>query len=152
MILILATVFVLIGIIYEDLKYRFVRLTYYMALLGLLVIQRLQDVVLEQFFIFTGMNIVYILFLLASCLLYIYSKYKSVSLLKNYLGVGDVLFLIAIATWFEPVVFFLFNSISFLIALLAGRLFENRINDCVSIPLAGVQSICFLPLFIYHAK
>lgn len=140
-------VFVLIIISLEDFKYRTVRLLLFPLLLVLLITS-MKEISLSNVLL----NIAYLLFLTGIGATYLFIKYKTWVLLTNSIGVGDVLFLLVLSCWFSPVDYILFNSISFTVALVLHFIL-NRVSASYrvynSIPLAGVQSICFLIVFIF---
>lgn len=139
-------VFVLIIISFEDFKYRSVRL-FLFPLLLVLLITSMNEISLSNVLI----NMAYLLFLTGIATLYLFIKYKSCTLFANSIGAGDILFLLVLSCWFYPVDYILFNSISFIIALVLHFIL-NKVSSsyrmCNSIPLAGIQSICFLIVFI----
>lgn len=145
------TIVILIGIIYEDFRYRLVKILLYFLLLFFLVFQRLNELSTIDFLVFTAINLVYILLLLSICFGFIYFKYKTTKIIDKFFGLGDVLFLAAIATWFDPIVFVFFNTLSFALALALHFLLKNFsfYRHIQSVPLAGMQSLFFVPVFIY---
>lgn len=80
---------------------------------------------------------------------YIRLKYGSQRKVNEYIGIGDLLFLIAVAPLFTINNFLFFCIITFIATLifhfLTYKIFKNK-----NIPLAGYQSlllICFLPIY-----
>ena len=81
---------------------------------------------------------------------------KWINIIDTYLGLGDILFFIALTTAFAPVQFIVFYSASLFITLcgvLTGRLLSKRTNP--EIPLAGsmaaVLMICIVAIaFVHH--
>jgi hypothetical protein len=152
MLLKVLTIVVLIGIIYEDFKYRLVKVVSYLLLLVFLVVLRVNELPFSDLLISAGINVLYLLLMLSICVGYIYVKFRSFKLVNQFFGLGDVLFLIAISMWFDPVVFVFFNTASFMVALILHFIFRNIPSyNNKSVPLAGMQSLCFIPVFIYSA-
>jgi hypothetical protein len=150
MLLKIFTIVVLIGIIYEDFRYRLVKVFLYLLLLFVLVAQRVSEISITDYLVFAGINLAYILLLLGICFGFIYFKYGTMKIIDNFFGIGDVFFLISIATWFDPITFVFFNTISFAVALIAHFALKNFpfYQHKHSVPLAGMQSLCFVPVFI----
>jgi hypothetical protein len=154
MLLKVLTIVVLFGIIYEDFKYRLVKVFLYLLLFIFLILLRFNELQTVDFFIFLGVNLLYILLLLIISFTYTYYKYGTLKLINHSFGIGDVFFLIAIATWFDPILFVFFNTVSFAIALTLHFLLRNLpfYNNVKSVPLAGMQGLCFIPVFMYTAS
>lgn len=148
----LFTVAVLSLIIYEDFRYRLVRVIFYLLILGLLFFQQSDKKVFELVLIHWLLNIGYILMLGSITMLYFYLKLRTLNILK-FIGVGDILFLVAVASWFDPVEFIFFNTISLLVALAGHAILRKKriYGQFETVPLAGIQSLCFIPLFLYTA-
>lgn len=140
----------LICIAYEDFKHRLVKLIYYILFTVVLLILRFEIISLEDFFIFFGMNLAYLLLLLSMSLLTLYLFYRKVTNPLAYIGLGDLILLFTFCLWFETINFVIFNTISLIIALVVHASLSrfNFYNKHKTIPLAGIQSICFFGVFI----
>lgn len=137
------TILILLGICYEDFRYRLVRLWLYLLLLLVTLIQRSEEFS-AQFFVFVGINLMYIALMLAVLSLYLYFKHGRFRNLVLFMGVGDILLLFILAFWFETVEFVIFNTISFTIALVVNVVLVRfpAYAHHKTVPLAGVQSLC----------
>ena len=145
------TMLVLLGITYEDVRYRLVRFVLYLILVTLVLIQRFQYVSLNEFLDYSGINLIYIVLLLAAISIYLYVKYGRFQNLMLFFGVGDILLWIILACWFDTVEFIIFNSISLIVALLLHVVLTkfSFYKAQKTVPLAGFQSLCFLVVFIF---
>lgn len=90
-----------------------------------------------------GYGIAFLTFQLAILWIWFSIKNKAlINLTSNYLGWGDILFLVAIAFYLSPVNYIVFYVISLIIVLLytlITGLFSNKQNHS-HIPLAGLQA------------
>jgi hypothetical protein len=139
----------LLLIIYEDFRYRAVKVIYYVLLLGALAFQQWYEVGPEMLVIQAFLNVLYIALLLIFAALYFYIKNRRFELFQ-YIGPGDLLFLGALACWFDPVGFVWFNTASLIVSLLLHMLFKRlkQYPHPDTVPLAGMQALCFVPVFI----
>ena len=140
---------VLAGIVYEDFKFRRVRFAYFIILVPLLYFQNYLPA--EEQWPDIGINLLYLSVLMLSVAGFGYFKTGTVRSFSSMIGLGDILLLLSLTVWLNPVMMIIFNSVSFMIALLLhlllGRFaFYTKFN---TIPLAGMQGICFLPVFLY---
>jgi hypothetical protein len=143
---------VLLAIMYEDFRHRAVRFLFFPLLCGFLIVSRLKKISIEVFLTYFAINIAYIFFFLGVGFLYLWIKKRKIeNPFNQYLGWGDVFFLLAISCWFEPVNFMFFNVISLWVALffhIIRKRFLKFRSLAETIPLAGVQCICFLIVFM----
>ncbi len=78
---------------------------------------------------------------------FIIKKRKFIKLVDNYIGLGDILFLVVIAIYFTPFIFVFFFIFSMLLTLLifgAIHIFKNL--EFSTIPLAGLIAIYMIPV------
>lgn len=141
----LLTLLVLFFIIFDDLKSRSVRVVFFPLLAILLYVTRSFEERPVEILYDLAINLLYLSFLCVTCLLYLRIRYGKI-LFFQYLGIGDIFFLLCVAIWFDPVYFILFNTASFLVSALL-HLVISRISSAYkrinTIPLAGYQSFCF---------
>ncbi|MGH1338878.1 MAG: prepilin peptidase [Aureispira sp.] len=71
-----------------------------------------------------------------------------INITKQYLGLGDVLFFLALTPLFAPLQFCCFFLASLLLILLLASLYHWFVKPLKTIPLAGAMSCCWL---IYRA-
>jgi hypothetical protein len=135
---------------YEDFAHRAVRLIWYLLLPVALLPLRFSHVTLEEFGISTLMNIVYMVLLLAVAFGVLYMRNKRLVAPLSTIGLGDILFFAILAMWFDTPDFIIFTSLSFIVALVGHTLLRKfsfyRRHETV--PLAGMQSLCFLVIFL----
>lgn len=146
----LLVTFLLVCIAYEDFKHRLVKLIYYILLGVVLLFFRIDSISLEDFFIHFGMNLAYLFLLLSMSLLSVYFFYKKVASPLAYIGLGDLILLFTFCLWFDTIQFVIFNTLSLILALAIHVLLTkfNFYRRHRTIPLAGIQCICFLGVFI----
>jgi hypothetical protein len=97
-----------------------------------------------------GYNLVFLIIVFSSLTLYFSVKNgRIVSLNKDYLGLGDILFLVAISAIFSPFNFCLFVVFSSMLVLIIALIYPSWRNN---IPLAGLQALflCLILLFDQH--
>ena len=144
----------LAAIAYEDFRLRRVRLIFYLMLFVFVFVYRIQTDALDSILLFLCLNLTYLSLLLFVCACYVYLKTGSFRGLGSYIGAGDILFLIALTGWFELIQYILFNVISFIVALVTHTVFKrfSFYNDLATIPLAGIQSVCFLVVVVFNIR
>jgi hypothetical protein len=140
----------LICIAYEDFKHRMVKLIYYLLLIVALLFIRFETIQSEDFFIHFGMNLAYLLLLLSTSLLTLYLFRRKVSNPLIYIGLGDLILLFTFCLWFDLLNFLIFNTISLILALLIHVVLSRYpfYSKHGTIPLAGIQCLCFFLVFI----
>jgi hypothetical protein len=98
------------------------------------------------------LNVTYITLLGGGCIIYVFLKHRTSRAVKEYLGGGDLLLWVCFALWFVPFQFMVFSTLSFIAAFLLHAVFRASISAyriADSIPLAGMQSIFFIPILFY---
>ena len=137
-------------IYYQDMRYRAVSWISFPLLGLLLFFQKQWYVGVIDSLVDCGYGLLF--FAVQLFLLWAYFAIKNkkpIDITKEYLGLGDVLFLLAIAFYFSPVNYVLFYIGSLIIVLiyaLLQQLWLKREN--LQIPLAGLQALLFGLLFI----
>jgi hypothetical protein len=139
----------LIGIIWQDYKFRAVYWWFFLLLLIALGALKSIVVGLEAMTVDFGYNLIFlsVQFLLLSVYFCIKEK-KIVNIFNGFFGLGDLFFLIGIAAYFSPLNYLAFYMISlfFVVVLnLAKGLFSTR---TLKIPLAGEQSILLIVMLL----
>ena len=144
---------ILLGVIFiQDLKYRGIYWFLPFLLFGLLAYLNyikfglvIAEIVLYNLAIIS----------LFTCLLLLYFLFRygkeGLTNLKSQLGLGDVLFVLAITPLFIPQNFILFLTLSFAFALLIGGLMI-LIKKWKTIPLCGLQSLCLISLYLINSN
>lgn len=112
----------------------------------LLGIQNVSYLVLIKNFL---INLLFILIQLILLFFYFVIKNKKIiKIINNYIGLGDILFLISICILFSPINFFLFYLFSLILILFISFITKYFIkNVSTMIPLAGYMA-CFLILIL----
>ncbi len=140
-------IILLVVIIFQDMKYRAV----YWLLFPLLfacntIITYLtadKQVLQLNFVVNLGIIISHMLILT----LYFSVKTKGlVNIINNYIGLGDMLMLIACTVIFSPLAYIIFILISLIFSLLFALLSTKTGTEKKTIPLAGIMSTVFLPV------
>ena len=138
----LAIVCALLFIVYEDFRYRAIHWAWLVVLVGGILASYQLD--------FFSVAINLLLFCIQLLVLTIYFSLKHgrlVSLPKEHLGWGDILFYIPLAMVFSPENLIVFCVLSFSITILSFGLYQiAKKQQTPTIPLAGCLSI-FLLLF-----
>jgi hypothetical protein len=83
---------------------------------------------------------------------YFMIKHKRwVNITNDYLGWGDVLFLLAILPFFSPVAYLIFYLASLILTIIIVLLYRSICkNELKYIPLAGIQSVILIVVLTYH--
>lgn len=129
-------------IFYQDMKYRAVYWVCFPILAALLFVVKYQYTGIEQTLTDAGFTLSFLLIQFAILWGYFSLKHKkAVNLTKDYLGWGDVLFLITIVCYLSPANYVLFY-VGSLILVLFYVITANLLNSKASpqIPLAGLQA------------
>lgn len=148
----LAIVALLACIVYEDFRFRWVRVIYYLLVLILLAVFRTNNMIVDTLLVYAGFNLLYLIVLFGLAYLYFYFKNGIVINTRNYIGAGDLIFLLAMAIWFDPFAFIIFNTISLWAAMIFHMILKrfSRSYQSELVPLAGMQSVCFLFVFLFN--
>ena len=140
----------LLLIMFQDLRYRAVYWICFPILAGLLFYDKQRYIGMQDTLIDAGYNSVF--FGLQLLLLWIYffmKQQEPVNIFKQHLGLGDVLFLLAVGFYFSPLNYVLFYIVSLTLvlvyALVQLYLFKRR---KLQIPLAGLQAIFLMPVLV----
>lgn len=106
-----------------------------------------RDTMTELFLVSVLLNISFVLFLLI--IVFLYSRFKLKTSVKNTFGMGDALLFIALA--------FTFSTVSFLIIFVGALLFSlilhmilNKKKEANTVPLAGYMCLFFILTFICY--
>lgn len=104
---------------------------------------------LNHVFTHLGMNLLFLMVQFFVVSLYFSLKERRfVNILKAYLGLGDVLFLVSIAALFSPFNFILFYLISIVLVAAIHLLVSLFTQVNPKIPLAGMQAIMLIVVLI----
>jgi hypothetical protein len=132
-------------IFYQDLKYRAVYWICFPVLAGCLFFLKQREAGLADSLADSAWSISF--FAVQLLLLWGYfsiKNKKAINLTSNYLGLGDVLFLIAVAFYLSPVSYILFYVGSLILVLIYTLLQRGLAkNSNPQIPLAGLQALLF---------
>jgi hypothetical protein len=148
-ILFFLSVFCLGYIAFQDFKYRAVYwflfpglslLLYYMKYPKAGNLLTLQDAIYALSFLAVQLIILFLYFTV--------KNRKAVNILKSHLGLGDVLFLVAISFYLSPVNYLLFYVFSLLLIIIYVLMLNLTRKKMEQIPLAGLQAIFFTLLLV----
>ena len=141
---------ILLVLVYQDFKSRAISWFLIPLLLIVGVINALMTINIEEFTIFSGVNLLLVLVNLLGVTLIISLKERKIkNIINTYLGLGDVLFFIVLTTLFSPINFVVFfiGSI-FLITLIYGGVILFRKQQNTLIPLAGAMSLVLIAVLL----
>lgn len=141
--LLLLAVFSLI--FFQDYKDRTVYWFLYPIIGILVLILQIQIIPIDIALINSGFNLSFVIFLLVFCYLYARIKLKK-SLLQSVLGLGDVLFFIAIAFSFSIVSFLVLFVFSLIFSLVLHMALQYKQTE-QTVPLAGYMSLFFAVVY-----
>lgn len=152
MLLLQLLVLVCLGsICYQDIRYRAVYWVCFPILSILLFYLKQDHTGIKDALIESGYT--FLFFGIQLLLLWTYFSFKHrkpVNITTNYLGLGDILFLIAIAFYLSPVNYIIFYVASLIIVLiytLIQRVLSQK--DNTEIPLAGLQALLLGLILIF---
>lgn len=136
-------IFVLIMIVYQDLRFQAVSWIFFVIGFALTLIMSIKENYLTDLLVNSTINSLFILFQLSIIYLFTWIKFKKRSnIFKSVFGLGDFLFLIMIIPLFSPlnfVVFFITSAIFTLFVYFI--LYWIKIYNKQRVPLAGLQSL-----------
>jgi len=134
----------LLAITFQDFRERKV---YLFLLIGLAIVMTLFYYLKSDTQLYVSnisMNLTVLLVLMG--ILFLYSKFKLKQRLDTALGLGDILFFIAIAISFPIATFLVLFSCSLLFGLILFLFLKPSLKD-KNVPLAGLQALFFLLVF-----
>jgi len=138
-----------LAIAYEDIKFRSVRLWWFVLLLLSVVVLQLQRNSWSELIYNFGINLTFVTLQLGILQLYYYLKEQSFpKIFDHYLGWGDVVLWVCVLPVWPLVGFMSFMIVSLTFSLLVYVIFIRRWRKTV--PLAGLQAVFFL--FVYVAE
>jgi len=140
----------LLFIFYQDMRYRAVYWICFPVLIALLSIWKVQCTSLNVIITDALYGLLFLGFQLFLLWGYIFFKHKRpVNIMDHYLGLGDVLFLLALVFYLSPVNYVIFYIVSLVMVLLYAvvQLTVFKRKD-LKIPLAGLQALLFMLLLV----
>ena len=132
----------------QDFKYRAVSWYLFPVGLGILLLQAFQneDGLFQIHSV--GVNLGFVLLQLTVVTGYLSIKHRRVvNICKDYLGFGDILFLLVITLAFSPINFIIFTVLSLLFSLIGFMLF-SLYRKIKYIPLAGAMAIFMIFIIV----
>lgn len=136
----------LLGICYQDFKYRGVYWWLFPMLMLALGAITFVDAGVESLLKKAGINTLFVLFQILVLGIYFSIRNKRwVNIFNGYFGLGDLLFLLCLTVYFSFWAYLLFYILSIfivIVAVIVGQLFFKQENP--RIPLAGYQAILFM--------
>lgn len=150
-----AILILLLVIIYQDMKYRSILWIVFPILTFIFFYFNNILIPAKEIFENVLLNISFLAIQLISLTLYFSLKNKTfIWVPDNYLGWGDIVFLISIAFLFSPVNYILFFIISLSFAVpvyLIIKKYQSK-DVSASVPLAGIQSGFLIIIFIINSS
>lgn len=141
----------LIFVFYQDLLYRAIYWFCFPLLALLMFGLKYMLVGLEQTLVDTAYSLTFLMLQLIVLWGYFsLKKKKAINLTGDYLGWGDILFLVAIAFYLAPgtyVVFYVFSLVLVLLYAVLGSFFTKKVQN-PHIPLAGLQAALLVLLAV----
>jgi len=138
-------------IVYEDFKFRAVTWYLFPLLAVIILIENIvvyTSVMSWQNFI---INFVFIIVQLIAVTLYLSMKNKKwIWIWEEYLGLGDILFLLVLCLFFSPLNLIVFYLSSLILTVIAVLLLRKIYPSFAVIPLAGLQSGFLAALIIFN--
>lgn len=128
-------------ICYQDMLYRAVYWWCFPILAVLMVLLKYNTSGIQQTLTDAGYGLLFLMVQIFILWIYFSAKHKKIiNITDNYLGWGDVLFLIAIPFYLSPVNYVLFYIVSLILVLLYALATAKLITNNKHIPLAGLQA------------
>jgi Flp pilus assembly protein protease CpaA len=137
-------------ILWEDLKYRSVRVVNFLLLFFTAVLYSFTKNPSINEVITTGLINLLAVCILITLVIFFTSTFFSIPAFKL-IGAGDIAFLISICTLFNPIeniVFLIFSCIFSLLIYFLLKYLKMLGNDADTIPLAGFQSFFLVPVLL----
>lgn len=143
---------ILLLITYQDFKFRAIIGWCLPLLAGAFLYIGVHTTSLLEIGWFFLLNTLFILFeLVILTIIFSISERKPVRITEKYLGLGDILFWIALATFFSPVNFLVFHAASFILISLLFMVVKIVTGPKFrTIPLAGAQAVLLMPLILLN--
>ena len=135
-------------IAYQDIKNREVHLFIYLGFFGLSLFYK-NEFLISITNLFT--NTIYVVVIFSLVAIYFrWIKKDKEAFLNHKIGIGDFVYLIAIAPLFHFINYMLYVNIALIISLIIHLIITNWIarNSLKTIPLAGYMSICLILLLM----
>lgn len=146
----LLIVALLVSIAYEDFKHRAIHWFLPPALFALLFAVNSYEISCVNLFKATATNAAFVLLQISLAIIYFSVKERRfVNIFALYFGIGDLLFLLAICAGFSPINYIAFYISSLLLTVIASIISGIQARGPKhQIPLAGIQAILFLAVFL----
>lgn len=141
----LLLVMVLGCIAYQDIKERNVYALLFLLFAILGSILHYQNTMPEVFLMTIALNLGFTSILLL--MIYLYSKLKLKLSLKDTLGLGDILFFIALALSFATTTFIITFVFALMFSLLIHLVIKSKTPN-KTVPLAGYMSLFYMAVFV----
>lgn len=147
-IVLIGCVLLLLVIVYQDFKYQAVSWYIFPALFVCFFAKSQLQLSFKSTLILTITNLIIVVVIYCSLLVYVGIKQKKINLrLDGFLGLGDILFFVAISPAFASLNFIFFLVIGLLLSLIYTPIhllvFKQKI-----IPLAGILGVYYAILFV----
>ena len=142
----IASLALLIAIAYQDFKERMISVYLFVALCLCVVSLNLNHCGAKEYLFNTMSNVAFIS--LQGIILYIYFRFvRNVRDMTSIMGMGDIVFILLLSSFFSPYWFVLFYLSSLVMALAVSLLMRLPQNN-KSIPLAGFMAVQMVPVLV----
>jgi len=137
---------VLVGMVYQDFKFRGIYWWLFPLLLLLFVLDVLQRYSFARLAATAGSNMIFIIVQMSLLTSYVsLRRRKFTNIFKGYFGLGDLLFLLCIAFYFSCLNYIAFYLLSLMIVIVLTLIFGKRSRaEKEKIPLAGYQALLLI--------
>lgn len=144
----LAAIVLLALVAWQDFRFRAVTWVFFPLLFILSFTNTAFELGYAEAFFAWSINTAFLVFNLLFVFLYLsISRRSVVNFTGEFFGWGDILFLVAVGALVSPANFIIFFIASLFLVVILALLFSKLRN---SIPLAGLQAIFLLPVFIVN--
>lgn len=139
-------------IAYQDYKQRQISWYYLPLVFIAFVLKAADSIVMEDLIKYALFNLGFIVVQLSGLTIYMSLKNKKIiNIVNTYLGIGDILFFVALCAAFSPVNFILFYVISMILTLIGFLVYDLIIKKAQKeIPLAGAMATVCIALLIIN--
>jgi len=134
-------------IAYQDLRYRSVSWILFPVLAALSFIVGIEALPITEILVYIGFNLTFVALNIAILYGYLFLRYKVTisEAFASYIGIGDLLFWVALVPLFSTINFiylYLFSIVVSVVVILIVRIFPVSRKD-VTVPLAGLQALFY---------
>jgi hypothetical protein len=144
------TIFILGLIVYQDFKYRAINCLLFFILFVVFVLSGMKNLTSIIYIRMCFANLLYLFIQMSLLAGYYCVKGESIgSILKSYIGLGDIILLITVACAFSKINFIVFYLTGLIFSLLLWHLIKNYSSQYKNhVPLAGFLSLYLILIIL----